>query len=207
MSRSSFKVFIFVLLVGYLFLMTASPILAQEGIFGAYHKAAQTIGLEKDPAKDPLCWQDKVCYAALKQQFPDAKITKNNWQSPGPNNRCGSGLGVCLPAGTTDLEIKIGQTANVKDLGDYIKTIYVYLLSIGGIVAAVLLIKSGADWMMSAGASEGIKNAKATMAGALIGLLLLLSSYVLLYTINPNLVNLKLPQVYMVRPAELIDMA
>ena len=201
------KIFIFLLFAGYLFLMTAGPILAQEGVYGAYHKAAQTIGLEKDPAKDPICWQKEVCFKALQQQFPDFIPKDDNWQSPGPNNRCGSDLGVCLPAGTTDLEIKIGQTANVKDLGDYIKTIYVYLLSIGGIVAAVLLIKSGADWMMGGVSAEGIKNAQATIVGAITGLLLLLGSYVLLYTINPNLVNLKLPQVYMVRPVELIDMA
>ena len=200
------KILVFLLVAGFLFLTTASPVLAQ---FDAYHQALQTVGLEKDPAKDPLCWQAEVCYKALKQQFPDAEITKDNWQSPGPNNRCGSGgdLGVCLPAGTTPLEIKIGQTTEIKDLGDYIKTIYVYLLSIGGIVAAVLLIKGGADWMFSVGESEGIKNAQATMAGALIGLLFLLGSYTLLYTINPDLVNLKLPQVYMVRPAQLIDMA
>ncbi len=182
-----------------MFLTTAGPALAQ---WDAYNKAMQSVGLKSDPAKDPICWQKQVCHAALKQQFPDADITKDNWQSPGPNNRCGSSLGVCLPAGTTQLEIKIGQTAEIKDLGDYIKTVYVYLLGIGGIVAAVLLIKSGADWMLSVGESEGIKNAQATMAGALIGLLFLLGSYTLLYTINPDLVNLKLPQVYMVRPPE-----
>lgn len=182
-----FKIFIFLLVAGFLFLTTAGPILAAQ-----------------DPAKDPLCWQEKVCYAALTEMKKTP--TPDSWQSPGPNNRCGSDLGVCLPAGTTQLEIKIGQTTEAKDLGDYIKTIYVYLLGIGGIVAAVLLIKGGFEWM-TLGGGESKKNAQATIAGALTGLLLLLGSYVLLYTINPDLVNLKLPQVYMVRPAELIDMA
>lgn len=203
MLRNSFKIFIFLLVAGFLFLTTAGSVLAQ---FDVFHKAMQEVGLEKDPAKDPLCWEAKVCQAALQQQFPGAQITQENWQSPGPNGRCGSDLGVCLPAGTTPLEIKIGQTAEAKDLGDYIKTIYIYLLSIGGIVAAVMLIKGGFEWM-TLGGGESKKNAQATISNALIGLLLLSGSYVLLYTINPDLVNLKLPQVYMVRPAQLIDMA
>lgn len=201
MLFNRFKIFIFLLVAGFLFLTTAAPALAQ---WDAYNKAMQSVGLKSDPAKDPLCWQAKVCYATLTEMKQTPKT--DSWQSPGPNNRCGSGLGVCLPAGTTDLEIKIGQTSNIKDLGDYIKTIYVYLLGIGGIVAAVLLIKSGADWMMGGVSAEGIKNAQATIMAALTGLLLLLGSYVLLYTISPDLVNLKLPQVYMVRPAE-SDMA
>ncbi|MEK7508881.1 MAG: pilin, partial [Patescibacteria group bacterium] len=82
---------------------------------------------------------------------------------------------------------------------DYIKKIYLYLVGIGGLIATVLIIKGGFEWTTSAGNPTRVTSAKSSITSALMGLFLLLGSYTLLYTINPDLLRLKLPRVFMVR--------
>ena len=86
-----------------------------------------------------------------------------------------------------DYEIKDSTTT----IGDYIKSIYNYFLAIVGLLAVIVLMASGIIWMTAAGNTERISQAKGWMTGSLTGLVLMLFSYVLLKTINPNLVNFK----------------
>ncbi len=82
---------------------------------------------------------------------------------------------------------------SLQPIGDYIKAIYNYALMIVGILAAIVLMVGGIIWLTSAGNSEKISQAKSWISGALTGLVLMLISYVILQTINPNLVNLRTP--------------
>lgn len=85
-----------------------------------------------------------------------------------------------------------GKTScQVPWIAQYIKGIYQYAISIGGILAAIVLMAGGIFWLISAGSADRINKAKSLISGSLIGLFILLTSYVILYEINPNLVQFK----------------
>ncbi len=76
-------------------------------------------------------------------------------------------------------------------LGRYLRAFYVYFIWIVGILATVMIMFAGIRWITAAGNSSQIESAKSTMNGALIGLVLALSSFVILRTINPALVSIE----------------
>lgn len=157
------------------------------------------------PETNPLCWGKEACQRAIEKSNWKWD-EKKNFLLGGPGGVCGAELGVCIPAGQTDTEITIGGKVKFTDLGDYIRTIYTWMVGIGGLVAVILIIVGGFIYMTSAGSPDRVKAAKERISHALLGLLLLLGSYTLLYTINPDLVRLRLPKVYMLRRVELTSL-
>jgi len=69
-------------------------------------------------------------------------------------------------------------------------------------VVFVQITVGGAQWLIGAAKPDEIAKAKSKIMNALIGLVLLLSSYVILNTINPDLVKtaFKLPDLVGVSP-------
>jgi len=68
---------------------------------------------------------------------------------------------------------------------------FVYLIGLWlvGIAVFVQITGGGVRWLLSAGKPGEIEKAKSQITNAIFGLILLLSSYVILNTINPDLVN------------------
>lgn len=148
------------------------------------------------------CWKIDACQSKLKDAFPDASFDPNfNFQAGGVNGECGKDFGLCIPGQRVKAQIKIGNFDVFENMADYFQKYFIYLVSIGGIFAAAILVMAGFMWITSAGSPERIKQAKDYIGSSLLGLMLLLGSYTLLYTINPDLVRLRLPSVYMVRPS------
>jgi hypothetical protein len=87
---------------------------------------------------------------------------------------------------------KLQPYGSTKAIGEYIKAIYTYAIGIVGILAAVVLMFGGVLWITAGGNNERISNAKSWIAASLSGLVLALCSYMILYTINPNLVEFKI---------------
>lgn len=174
-------------------------------IFFVFIPSVSSAQEAEDPAaKDLKCWTKEECQV----KFEEMGWTwdEDKFELHGPDKICGEQRGLCLPAGQTKAEITIGGQAKFLHFGDYLKTIYNYAVAVGGLIAAIALIFGGFVYLTSAGSSEKIASAKTTIGGALMGLLLLFGSYTLLYTINPDLVRLKLPQVYMIK-ANYLDSA
>lgn len=73
----------------------------------------------------------------------------------------------------------------------YIEVFYNYGLSVAGILAAIMLMAGGTLWLVSGGDSGKVGQAKDIIAGSLIGLVLLFSAYIILNTINPELLKMK----------------
>jgi len=92
-------------------------------------------------------------------------------------------------------QIPIGKlkemNINGNSIGIYISEIYKYLIGIVGILATVVIMIGGVIWMTAGGNASRIGEAKAWIGGALMGLVLALSSYTILNTIDPDLVSLK----------------
>lgn len=89
---------------------------------------------------------------------------------------------------------------NPAFLSDFLKYIYYFFLTIGGIATFAMLVWGGFRWLTSAGNPAGIGEAKDTIFSAIIGLVLLLGSYLILSTINPDLVIVTLPTISIVTP-------
>ena len=96
------------------------------------------------------------------------------------------------------LEIEYPEVAGEKPeqvtilVSEYVKYIFNLLIWISGIVALMSLIIGGIFYLTSAGEPEKLSKAKKQILAAFFGIVILLSSYLILTTINPDLVSLEM---------------
>jgi hypothetical protein len=143
---------------------------------------------------DQRCWKQAACKEAGGTFYQGADSNS----VCGQKNSVGELLGFCLPVGTIDTAISFGGQKSFTNIGAFINFIYRYGVTIAGVLAVVMIIIAGVQWTLSAGSPERIGAAKKRIAGASVGVLLAVLSYVLLNTVNPYLVNIRLPQVWMI---------
>ncbi|MBZ9569547.1 hypothetical protein KJA16_01325 [Patescibacteria group bacterium] len=95
-------------------------------------------------------------------------------------------------AAERELEVPIPglETTTLPVLPDYIGAIYNFALMIIGLVCFGALIYGGIRYLTSAGKPAAMSDAKDQIFSALLGLIILFSSYLILTTINPELVIL-----------------
>ncbi|MCK5466825.1 hypothetical protein KAI56_05025 [Candidatus Parcubacteria bacterium] len=84
-------------------------------------------------------------------------------------------------------------TEGTINLSQYVVGLYNFLLSIVGIVAVMMLIIGGMKYITAAGNASVIGDAKDTISSAIFGLLLALLSWVIVSTINPDVLFIKNP--------------
>lgn len=77
----------------------------------------------------------------------------------------------------------------VSYLPQYISAVYSYLVGIAGIFAVALIMWGGIKWIFAGGDTGKVGEAQKTIQNAVIGLILALGSYLLLFMINPNTVT------------------
>ncbi|MBU0964005.1 pilin [Patescibacteria group bacterium] len=88
----------------------------------------------------------------------------------------------------------------IKDTACYISGIYRYFAGVAGILATVMMMYGGIRYVVSFGNPQKISEAKDTIVSALLGLALTLSSFVILYFINPNLTTLEMGAINRIDP-------
>lgn len=71
--------------------------------------------------------------------------------------------------------------------------LYVFFVMISGLAAFVMIVWGGVQWMTSSGNTAATGDAKDKIQKALLGLLLVLASFLILQIINPELTLLKNP--------------
>lgn len=86
-----------------------------------------------------------------------------------------------------------GETIDNTLLGRYIKAVYVYFIWVVGILAVIMLIWGGIRWVAAAGNPSQITVARDVIQSAIIGLIIALTSVLLLNTISPKLVSIGIP--------------
>ena len=74
--------------------------------------------------------------------------------------------------------------------GAFVANFYQFALLISGILALGAIVYGGVKYAASAGNPSAQSDGKEWILSALYGILLLAGAYLILYTINPNLVNL-----------------
>jgi len=84
-------------------------------------------------------------------------------------------------------------------LSKYIKAFYDYGLMVVGILATIVLMGAGVLWLTSGGNESKISQAKELITGSIVGLAILFGSWVLLNTINPDLLKMKVLKTQLVK--------
>jgi hypothetical protein len=90
--------------------------------------------------------------------------------------------GPSVTPGTTDLPLEY-----------YFEYIYYFATAIAGILALLTVVYAGLQYVTSAGNPDKLGEAKKRIFAALLGLLILALTYPILYNINPELINLEVP--------------
>ncbi len=78
-------------------------------------------------------------------------------------------------------------------LNELISTIFNFLLIIAGLAAFIMVVWGGVNYLTSAGDPSKMGDARDQIFKAILGLVVLFSSWMILNTINPQLVELKEP--------------
>lgn len=94
-----------------------------------------------------------------------------------------------LPACENNANCKPGQAG--FGLPQFIKYIFIFSLGAVGLIGFTAVILAGFSYTTSAGNPQKAAHAKDQMLSALLGMLLLLGSYVILNMVNPDLLKLK----------------
>jgi len=94
------------------------------------------------------------------------------------------------------------QTTDIP-IPSYVKYIFNVAMAFGGLLAFLVLLSSGVQYFTSTGNSEIMESAKSRIKSAFVGLLILFFSYLILITINPELVSFELPGLTQIPQTEL----
>ena len=79
-----------------------------------------------------------------------------------------------------------------QNFGELISKIYNLAIAVVGLAVFVQFLLAGFSYLMSAGNVATAENAKSKMTNAILGAVLLLSAYLILNVINPDLVRTNL---------------
>lgn len=98
-----------------------------------------------------------------------------------------------------ELEIKypeaFGKITTETGLPEYVKYIFNFAVGIGCLIAFAALVYGGILYLTSAGSPSVMGDAKNQIFSAILGLAILLFSYVILVTINPQLTIIKIEKI------------
>lgn len=87
---------------------------------------------------------------------------------------------------------KFQKAINSNSLPNYLNAVFEILLSIGALIAVIRLIWAGYLYMGSADMWSTKEQAKQMFRDTILGLLILFGVYLVLYQIDPNLLNIDL---------------
>jgi len=152
---------------------------------------------ETNPSDKPICCcyqkvlasgeqMEESCGIIMAQECPKGAV-KIEPSDPDYQKKCFAEE-INLP-----LEVPIGKMKVASTLGHYIGAIYQWSIAALSILAVVMIMVGGIQWIIAGGDASQISRAKSTITNSIFGLLIALSSYLILKTINPDLLKLTLP--------------
>ncbi|MFH1142857.1 MAG: hypothetical protein V1695_04035 [Candidatus Uhrbacteria bacterium] len=171
-----------------------------------YDKIVCTNNLQASPPVDLTCWSADEC-----ANWNGVWGGSTGLDEPTPKHCFGGEPeeANCYPAPEAmPLNILIGapgqEIGQVEDLAQYVAAWYQWLLYAGIIIATIMIMIGGVQYMVSKGMGS-IDSAKKRIQGAVVGLILLFGAYTILATVNPQLVLLQIPQYPMIKQVVYVD--
>lgn len=98
-------------------------------------------------------------------------------------------LNVPIPDVSFSTALQSGEFLILPFIGEYVSGVYSLLVGVVGLVAGFMIILGGYQYLTAGGDASRVGAAKNRVLNALIGLALVFGSYLILYVINPNLVD------------------
>lgn len=162
------------------------------------------------PDRNPKCWTQDACsewkgYNGITPitaewgdgQMPyDCAKTKTSQQEQH----------YCYPEDAKyTLNVPIGSISSVDNLPAYINGIYTWLLPAAALIAVVMMMLGGLQYVMSRGKEKYITKGKDRITNAITGLVILLSIFVILNIIDPRLTVLNSLKLPMMKEVTLLD--
>lgn len=92
------------------------------------------------------------------------------------------------------------STTDPTSLVDYFQAIFTFAIAAAGILALLMIMFGGFQYMTAGGNESRTGDAKNRIKNAILGLILALTSYLILSTINPDLVAIKLTGLEKINP-------
>ena len=80
-----------------------------------------------------------------------------------------------------------------NNLDKLVAWFYYFIVGISGLAAFLMLIWGGFIWLTSTGSPAKISDAKDKINSAVLGLVIILASYLILKVINPEFITFRLP--------------
>jgi len=161
-----------------------------EYMFKKFCGGSYSYGVESEEKDKSKCLKNGLscCCAEKKEQAATVVApTKPKFIMPE--------LQISIPGLKLTPSSSIDYTANpdgsyqvsIPWLSEYLLSIFNYGLRIVGILAAIVLMAGGLLWLISSGDATKITQAKELITGSITGLVILMSSYIILVQINPDL--------------------
>ncbi len=159
------------------------------------------------PENDGKCWTKDECakYATDRDQNP----TPGVWG--GQSDHCvetksGLATGYCYsPSIGVNLNIPVLGHTTVMGFHEYLALAYRFLLPAMSLIAVVMIMVGGLEYVVAGGSSKRIDKAKTRITNALIGLVLLMSAYTIVSLLDPRLVNLSVLKMPLMKKAVMLD--
>ena len=140
------------------------------------------------------------------QKGSSACETQNGILDKTQPTECPAGYFYCYPDPNKreplKLQVSIGEMKTTNDLAEYMGAIYKWLVGASVAIVIVMVMIGGLQYVLASGSGQ-VQKGKERIKNSIIGMVLLLFSYTILFTVNPNLVKLQVPGLPMVRRIEL----
>lgn len=148
---------------------------------------------------------EDVCVYENYSPFPTTEATTSTPPAPTSSTPPSVSRPLITPKLSVDIPtvkftdtVVSGDTLKINFMADYIAGLYKWLIGVATLIAIVFIMIGGLQYALFQ-QKEGTKRIK----NAVAGLVLLLSTYIILATINPRLVILEMPELQVVKYAAL----
>lgn len=140
------------------------------------------------PADNDKCWSQYECENNVAKI--DGEEVPYEWDTR-QAEECISGERYCYrPAEAVELSVLIGETTEVDSIADYINVAYNFLLPAGALLAVLMLMIAGLQYMVARGNPDRIGKAKTRIRNAVTGIILLLLAATFAQFMDPALTHL-----------------
>lgn len=165
------------------------------------------VGVEALPENDSKCWTQDECSHYATDSLGNPVV--GTWS--GQNDKCaktksGNATGYCYaPERGVKLNVPVLGNTEVKGFHEYLALAYRFLLPAMSLIAVVMIMVGGLEYVVSGGNAKRVDKAKHRITNAVIGLVLLLSAYTIASLLDPRLVNLQALRTPLIKRAVLLD--
>lgn len=138
----------------------------------------------------PQCLERKIGFTAAQ---PDATLVvpkcPDGWKLDNKTNKCVQSSLTFTPNVPIPGLFEGTKFVDSTLFSRYVSAFFVYFIGVIGVLAVVMMMWGGYHYITATGNAAKMKQGKEIINNSIIGLILALTSYLLLSLINPNLVN------------------